>query len=120
MSKKGIKLSEKRGLNPTMLLCPICGEETNGIALLGKINKQDDEAPKHMFDRQPCPKCKKLLDEGNKFILECEDNPDPEHPHRTGRYVVIKGEAMPDALPIAFCEHTVFEKLIAIGKDKKN
>lgn len=40
---KGIRVSEKHGVNPSITICPICGKET-GIALLGKL-KGDKEAP---------------------------------------------------------------------------
>lgn len=44
---KGIKFSEKHGVNPTITLCPVCGKET-GIAMLGKL-KNDAEAPKYII-----------------------------------------------------------------------
>lgn len=33
---KNIRLSEKHGVNPSIIVCPICDKET-GIALLGKL-----------------------------------------------------------------------------------
>ena len=33
---KGITLSKKHGLNPSMVICPICGKEES-IAILGHI-----------------------------------------------------------------------------------
>lgn len=33
---KGIRVSEKYGVNPSITICPICGKET-GIALLGRL-----------------------------------------------------------------------------------
>lgn len=43
---KGITLSKKHGLNPSITVCPICGKE-EGIALLGHI-KEDKEAPRYI------------------------------------------------------------------------
>lgn len=40
---KGITLSKKHGLNPSVMVCPICGKEES-IAMLGYI-KGDKEAP---------------------------------------------------------------------------
>lgn len=39
---KGVTLSKKHGLNPSITVCPICGKET-GIALLGKL-KGDEKS----------------------------------------------------------------------------
>lgn len=39
---KGVTLSKKHGLNPSMAMCPICGK-AEGIALSGHI-KGDEEA----------------------------------------------------------------------------
>ncbi len=38
---KGIRVSEKHEVNPSITICPICGKETN-IALLDKL-KGDKE-----------------------------------------------------------------------------
>lgn len=43
---KGVTLSKKHGLNPSMTVCPICGK-AEGIALLGHI-KGDEEAPRYI------------------------------------------------------------------------
>lgn len=116
---RGITLSPKHGLNPSLLVCPLCGEETNGLALLGRINNKtrhaDIEAPKYITDNKPCEKCQKLLDEGCKFLLECDDG-SQNKPSRTGRYMVLKPTAMPNwPHQISFCEHTVYEKLLKQG-----
>lgn len=42
---KGITLSKKYGLNPSMAVCPICGK-AESVALLGHI-KGDEEAPRY-------------------------------------------------------------------------
>ena len=48
----------------------------------------------------------------SKFILEVEDNSEENNPKRTGRYVCIKKDALPDIKsPICYMEHTVFSKL---------
>lgn len=50
-----IKISPKHGLNPTCLVCPICGKDTS-LALLGRL-KDDSKAPRQMRDREPCEAC---------------------------------------------------------------
>ena len=66
---QSIKLSPKHGLNPTVPVCFFCGKTKNEVAILGKINKQDDEAPPHMIlDYEPCDECKKHMALGITFI----------------------------------------------------
>lgn len=62
---KGIRLSPKHGLNPSLIVCALCGKETGAIALLGKIGKgkKDQEAPKHISDGNICDDCKNKLEE---------------------------------------------------------
>lgn len=60
--KDSIRLSEKHGVNPSLIVCTLCGEETGELALLGKL-KDDAEAPKHICTGTICDKCKKNLEE---------------------------------------------------------
>lgn len=110
--KDSIKLSPEHGVNPSILHCFICGKET-GLALLGKL-KGDAEAPKDISNpNELCDDCKKALEKG-KFILEVKDGTDQQNPERTGRYVCIKKEALPDITsPICYMEHKVFSKLFS-------
>ena len=66
---ESIRLSEKHGIQPTIPLCPICGEEKNEIALLGAAGDKLAEEPGHADgampmhahipgDLEPCDKCK--------------------------------------------------------------
>lgn len=63
---KGIKLSEKHGLNPSITLCPVCGKET-GIAMLGKL-KNDLEAPKYILS-DICDDCVKAVGNDKIYVL---------------------------------------------------
>lgn len=64
-----IRLSEKHGLNPSVMLCPVCGNDT-GLALMGKL-KGDVEAPRNSLDQVPCDKCRTKFAEykGMGFVL---------------------------------------------------
>lgn len=97
---KSIKLSPKHGLNPTIPVCFFCGNEKNEIALLGKIDREDSEAPRKLImDFEPCDECKKKFAEG-VLIIEVTQTPEyigmpiAENAYPTGRYVVVKPEAM--------------------------
>lgn len=67
---KGIRVSEKHGVNPSITICSICGKET-GIALLGKL-KGDKEAPMRMLS-DPCDDCVSKLGNDKIYILAIND-----------------------------------------------
>ena len=58
--KDGITLHPEHGLNPSIEVCMICGEEM-GIALLG--NNIKGQAPHHICTGGVCDNCKKIIDE---------------------------------------------------------
>ena len=68
--KKDITLSKKHGLNPSMVICPICGKEI-GIALLGKL-KGDKEAPRKIIG-DLCDDCISKLGNDKIYILAIDD-----------------------------------------------
>ena len=86
---RGIPISKKHGVNPTMLICPICLHETNGLALLGKL-PGDAEAPRYSLDREPCADCRKVIDGGGVMLIEIKDRSTEQNPERTGYVVGVK------------------------------
>lgn len=111
MKEEGILLSEKHGVNSSISHCFICGDEV-GLILFGKL-KDDKEAPKHVSDPSVlCDRCKKHLDDGNKFVLEVADESTEDNPIRTGNFVGLKGTALPDMKsPVSYCVHSLFQKM---------
>lgn len=125
---KGIKVSAKHGLNPTMPVCFWCGKEKGEIALLGEVILPDGrefEAPMHMcIDYEPCEECKRKMETG-VTLIEVTSHPTPENkrPIRenafpTGKWAVIKPEAahrifknFPANMNKAFVEVGVFEAI---------
>lgn len=107
-----IRFSPKHGVNPSLLLCPICSKETNGIALLGRL-KGDIEAPRYIFDKVPCKECQEKLDKGYRFLIEVFDGESGANPRRTGRIAtIVNPEALPKiANPVSFIEQSVMEEL---------
>lgn len=73
-NNKGITLSEKHGVNPSLILCPYCGKET-GIALFGKL-EGDKEAPRNVVGDDLCDECKKKVEDGLVLIIEAEQTSD--------------------------------------------
>lgn len=95
---KGIKISPKHGLNPTIPVCFWCGKQKNEIALMGRM-KGDIEAPKNMvLDYVPCEECQNHMNMG-VAILEASDHPNTENQppmqegvYPTSRFVVVTTE----------------------------
>ena len=123
---KGITLSNKHGLNPSLDICFWCGE-SKGIALCGRL-KGDAEAPKNMVTSlEPCDKCKEkfklgvhlieVVDDGSRFgdnkaFAFVDTDGRPHWP--TGRYMVIKPEAVNDGKPgtKALCDKATMDRLL--------
>lgn len=105
-----IKLSPKHGVNPSMIKCVVCGDDA-GILLNGRL-KGDAEAPRYVITGELCDECKAKVDEGYAFIIECRSARGLED--RTGRYVVIKKEALQgDTSNVNLMLKDEFEKVFA-------
>lgn len=116
MSKEdSITLSEKHGLNPSIIKCFVCGEDV-GIALVGRL-KDDAEAPRECMTGELCDKCKDLIDkQKGAFILEVinDTKEDEKNPYRTGRLVGISKEAKERwniASPIVYMHKQLFSQM---------
>lgn len=116
-----ISVSQKHGVNPTLLVCPICRKETNDIGLLGKI-KGDAEAPRYSIDNQPCEECASCLQQGGTIFIETENGQEKlrlAEPKRTGRMIGISKEYAERIFNVAqlqlsqvfFIEQNIFETL---------
>lgn len=105
---KGIRLSEKYGVNPTLCKCFFCGE-TKHIALLGHIGdrrkKEDIEAPKEcIMDYEPCDKCQENMSMGVTLVEVSTEQPLDNRPpmkaqgdqlvYPLGRWCVVRPEAI--------------------------
>lgn len=106
-----IKVSPKHGVNPSILHCVCCGKEY-GIAMLGKL-KKDAEAPKDMYHGL-CDRCQGVIDQGGCMFIEVKDGEKGDSPYRTGRIIGVSKdfkERNNIEHPIAYMEHTMFQKL---------
>jgi len=112
MKEKEITLSPRHGLNPSLLKCPICGKDTNEIALLGKL-KDDAEAPRYMMSNNPCPDCQEHLDKGHRILIEVKNGEFGPNPYRTGRILyIVNPDAFPDLTDkVAYIEEQVAKEI---------
>lgn len=96
-----IKISEKHGVNPCMVICFFCQEETGEVALLGRL-PNGAEAPKKAFlSYEPCPSCKEEFAKG-VLIIEVVTQQYGEvraiqaGAYPTGNYWVVNKDALQD------------------------
>ena len=126
-NNKGIRISPKYGVNPTIPICFSCGEEKNEVALLGRIGKgnEDIEAPHHMIlDYEPCEQCKKKMDTGITLI-EITDVPNSENQppiaenaYPTGNWWVVTEDFIRNNIqPVELAEQVILHRkcLVAAG-----
>lgn len=93
---KNIKISPKHGLNPLIPKCFFCGKEKNEIAVLGKIDREDSEAPRSaIIDYVPCEACQKKFESGI-LLIEVSEEPVAknqmeiiEGAYPTGKWVLV-------------------------------
>jgi hypothetical protein len=80
MSKDSIRLSPKHGLNPSIAVCFWCHQPI-GVALAGKIDREDSEAPHYTItDYEPCDECKAKMNTGISFIGVMTEQPEDNRP----------------------------------------
>lgn len=77
---KDIILSKKHGLNPSMVICPICGKEES-VAILGYI-KGDKEAPRYI-QGNICDECKARVADNKCFVISVSED------QRLKRYTIV-------------------------------
>lgn len=78
--EKGITLSKEHGLNPSVIVCPICGKKDD-IAILGHI-KGDKEAPRYI-QGDICDKCKARVADNKCFVISVGED------QRLKRYTIV-------------------------------
>ena len=73
-------LVKKHGLNPSMVICPICGKEES-VAILGYI-KGDKEAPRYI-QGDICDECKARVADNKCFVISVGED------QRLKRYTIV-------------------------------
>ncbi len=122
---ENIKLSPKYGLNPSMGVCFICGEDSGEIIIPGLITKKNNlghpeeaEAPRRaVWHKEPCPKCKEYMKQGI-ILLSVRNGENGDNPYRTGKFVVIKEEAMKRMISTKELLTDVLKKRMCFIEDK--
>lgn len=136
---KGITISPKHGLNPSLDMCFWCGQP-KGIILCGRVHEKkgdrtDIEAPKETcLNLDPCDNCKENFKLGVQIIEVVEDGTKFQNKLQfaikdgngkvvwpTGRYVVMKAESIKGGKPGThmLCDTATMDKIFAAHDRKK-
>lgn len=116
MAEGNIILSEKHGLNPSLVICPLCNKE-QGIALLGRI-KGDKEAPKISYS-EPCQECMEDIVKNDRvLVVGVRDD------KNVIGFAVVNREAFGDSLPegehVALMKEKDFKEMYNLINSNKN
>ena len=112
-----LRLSKEHGLNPSLLVCPICGKDV-GIVLLGANGGK--KAPYQMTSMELCDDCKQKVKDGNTFILSAKQTPDGIKP--TGAYMIVPNDCLNVLIPpkrICSMEESAFNTLVNNSKQNE-
>lgn len=112
-----IRLSPKYGLNPSIPVCFLCGEDKNEIILPGRL-RDDAEAPrKCVWNYEPCDKCKEYMKQGI-ILISAKSGGDTKNPDRTGGWVVVKEEAVKRIFTNVSIQEEVLKKRTCFVEDE--
>lgn len=119
--KDSIRISQKHGINPSLMQCYVCLKDF-GVALYGYL-PGDVEAPRTVCGKDfVCPECQDWMKQGI-ILISVRDGESGENPYRTGKWCVVKENAVkrmiqPDELlqgvllhRVAFIEDAVWNQL---------
>jgi hypothetical protein len=124
---RGIRVSEKHGVNPSMGVCFWCGGDDGTVLLVGRL-PNDAEAPRKMIaSYEPCPTCHEQFAKGIT-IMECNERgvegqapitPKGEHPilYPTGRLVVVKDGVIEKLFDDRTVEHVNRKRMAYIDEE---
>lgn len=117
MKEPSIQLSKKHGLNPSLGVCFVCGEDDGTVVLPGQL-KGDAEAPRRaVWTREPCPTCKGWMAKGIVF-LSVREGEHGENPYRTGKLAVLKEEAVSHMISNKTLLASILKKRICFMDDR--
>lgn len=114
----GLTLSRKYGVNPSVEICHICGNEM-GVVMFGASYKDENgkpaEAPRTICMGGICDDCKKVIEDGGIFFIEVRDGESGSNPYRTGRLIALREDEVAKVFKgyskVNYMEHSVWEKM---------
>jgi len=104
-----IRLSPEHGVNPSIMICPICTKDT-GVALLG-LMRNDQEAPRYMYDNKFCDECEAKTKDRVALIQADKDR------NRLGTVIFIRDEVFRDNFKGDIVEQVIKQRLVYVEPD---
>lgn len=110
---KSIRVSEKHGVNPSIAVCYLCGEDTGEIVMPGKL-PGDAEAPRRaVWHKEPCPKCQEHMTQGIILIGVRGNFFNGKEPDRSGHFLVVRDEWVSRSVTDAALASDILRKRMA-------
>lgn len=126
----GLRLHHEHGVAPFLTACFLCGE-SNGLVLAGMACNKIAQAAGQpegysrwgnkpiCMDKEPCDKCKGYMKQGIILIgVDEKKTTDMDNPYRTGRFAVIKEEAVRRMLKPGELLEDICRKRVAFMPDE--
>ena len=112
-----IRYSPKHGFNPSIIICPVCKKDY-ALALNGRINRKDDEAPMKIIG-DICDDCKKKIEDEDLIFIRAIDEKTNSF---TGYSILLPRNAIKCEIKghIAFMKHKEFIKTFVDNETNKS
>lgn len=118
-----MRISKEHGLNPSLIVCFWCGEDTGELALFGASYPKGAEAPmRTVRDYAPCPKCKETFATGI-LLVEASRTPIAGRPELiegiwpTGAHAVITEKAAKELFTADVIDNVLKARMAALPPD---
>lgn len=89
---RGIRVSEKHGVNPSIAVCWYCGDDTGELILPDKLAGDAESPRRAVWHKEPCPKCQDHMRQGVILIGVNREPRKGEEPDRSGHFLVVREE----------------------------
>lgn len=112
-----ITLSPKHGLNPSLGVCFVCGQEDGSVVIPGRL-PDDAEAPRRaVWTREPCETCLGYMVQGI-ILISVRDGENGDNPYRTGGWAVVTEVGLRGVMSVGPTLEAACQKRMAFVPDR--
>ena len=111
-----IRLSRQHGVNPSLDMCFVCGEDTGTIVLPGQLPGDAQAPSRAVWSHEPCQDCLALMKQG-VFLVSVRDGETGNNPYRTGRIAVVTDDAIRRIITSLSLQDSILQQRVAFVPD---
>jgi hypothetical protein len=97
-----------------MANCFVCGEVKHLLLDRRLKNSLPQNA---VYDKEPCDKCKKIMEQGVLFIGVRNNETDKENPYRTGQIIGLKDKAVKNIIQEPLLSEVLKKRICFVEED---